>query len=85
MDNCIICLNDKNLISYQQCCKVLVHKKCIDEWNKKNDYKCIICRKSDLDYYDQPVEFGITIEYEFDKFILALVTIFVLMILILVK
>ncbi len=82
MDRCIICLDDKNLISYKQCCKVLVHKTCIDKWNKKNNYKCIICRKSDSGYNDQLVEFDVIIDFNSNKFILVLATIFIMMIIV---
>lgn len=84
MDICIICLSGKNIVTYKECCKVFVHKICIDEWNKQNDYKCIICRKSDLNYYDRPVEFNIIIEYNSNKFILVCITIFMMMMIIVI-
>lgn len=86
MDNCIICLDDKDLISYKQCCKVLVHQNCIDRWNKISNNKCIICRKCDdnfIDYenvYNQPVEFNLNYEYEFtfEKLIIIILSFLIL-------
>ena len=78
MDICIICLDNKNLILYNECCKVIVHKECIDEWNKISNYKCIICKKEDNDYYNHTIDFDINIEYKLDKIIIVTITLFIL-------
>lgn len=81
MDLCIICLNDRDLLIHDNCCRVFVHQECLDRWNKISNYKCLICKKNDGEYYNEEIKFLLNIDSDPDKLYFVLFLIFVFLIL----